>query len=616
MGGLAAVLAGSLCFVLLTKRVPFSSDQAVVGLMARDILAGVEHPIFYYGSTYAGTLESHILAVAFAVFGPTTTVYRGVMAVFVCLTAAGVFATTRRFFGRGASAIAGAYLALPPFFFVYRGLTSDGAYASAALVSVGVVAGALWQDERTRTGGRTAAPLAVLGFAAGVGFWVTPATLPVSAAALLWLVMGRTLAPLLRSVAILAAGAALGASPSLAWNATHEWASFTSREMGLHDPTALFRNLLTTATSTFAIVVGAARPLWTVDPGAPFPGAWPLVGLVLLMVLGIAFLEARRDRRVQLLLLVFALVLVAVSASHRFTPREPRLLVTLYAVLPPLLGISLWRVFQMTGRASRVAPAALALLLITNAGSLVKARVFDVDPITDLPEMVESAGVDRLYSRYGEAYYMAFHSRERILATPLSADDCVRIPRYERAVQAAASPGIALVSPEARCFETYLKERNSPFEVRWSDRMALFTKLPDETVELLRRARTLPLPSTGHKSTWSVLRHPDRLVEGAEALVAFEIRNDSPCDWTPAVHVGHWWRQNGKPAIEVPGRFFPDRLVRPGDSFRAEFTIRAPEAPGPWSVGYDLVQESVAWFGNEGGNPTVLPVHVEPSTRR
>src|SRR3970040_1364373 len=116
-------------------RVPFSSDQAVAAIMAEDILERGAHPVFTYGAHYAGTLEPHYLALVFAIFGASPLVFRGAMAVLVALAVVGVWATAREAFGDRAGFFAGLYLALGPSFFLYKGLTSDGAYASLLALS-------------------------------------------------------------------------------------------------------------------------------------------------------------------------------------------------------------------------------------------------------------------------------------------------------------------------------------------------------------------------------------------------------------------------------------------------------------------------------------------------
>ena len=101
--------------------------------MARHILEGHGHPVFYWGSTYGGTLESHLLVPLFAVVGATPEAFRAFYVLLWASFVAGATAFTGRFFGRLPGLAAAAYLAVPPFFLPYKVLTSDGAYASVAL---------------------------------------------------------------------------------------------------------------------------------------------------------------------------------------------------------------------------------------------------------------------------------------------------------------------------------------------------------------------------------------------------------------------------------------------------------------------------------------------------
>jgi len=48
--------------------IPFNSDEAVVGLMARHILIG-ERPAFFYGQAYMGSLDAYLVAMSFSIFG-------------------------------------------------------------------------------------------------------------------------------------------------------------------------------------------------------------------------------------------------------------------------------------------------------------------------------------------------------------------------------------------------------------------------------------------------------------------------------------------------------------------------------------------------------------------
>ncbi|MBN1146715.1 MAG: hypothetical protein JXA78_05630 [Anaerolineales bacterium] len=67
---LLALLAamGLKAWLVAAGWVPFNSDEAVVALMARHILAGAR-PVFFYGQAYMGSLDAFLVAGAFATFG-------------------------------------------------------------------------------------------------------------------------------------------------------------------------------------------------------------------------------------------------------------------------------------------------------------------------------------------------------------------------------------------------------------------------------------------------------------------------------------------------------------------------------------------------------------------
>src|SRR5262249_30710658 len=71
------------------------SDDATMGLMAKHILTRGEHPIFFYGQSYMGTIEAYLGALMFALFGVSqlavkcglVVLYAGFMAVMYALLA-------------------------------------------------------------------------------------------------------------------------------------------------------------------------------------------------------------------------------------------------------------------------------------------------------------------------------------------------------------------------------------------------------------------------------------------------------------------------------------------------------------------------------------------------
>src|SRR5438270_1745748 len=50
-------------------------DEAMVGIQAEHILRG-EHPIYYYGQAYMGSLEAYLMAILFVIAGPSAWMLR------------------------------------------------------------------------------------------------------------------------------------------------------------------------------------------------------------------------------------------------------------------------------------------------------------------------------------------------------------------------------------------------------------------------------------------------------------------------------------------------------------------------------------------------------------
>lgn len=57
------------------------SDESTMGLMAIHILRRGEHPIFFYGQAYMGSVEAHLAALLFAVFGVSLVALKGALVI-------------------------------------------------------------------------------------------------------------------------------------------------------------------------------------------------------------------------------------------------------------------------------------------------------------------------------------------------------------------------------------------------------------------------------------------------------------------------------------------------------------------------------------------------------
>ncbi|HEX9133089.1 MAG TPA: hypothetical protein VF844_12420, partial [Ktedonobacteraceae bacterium] len=74
---LIIVGAASLRFFLIAQGWPHSnSDEETMGIMAMHIAYNGEHPIFFYGQNYMGTLEAYCAAAFFQLFGASVFILR------------------------------------------------------------------------------------------------------------------------------------------------------------------------------------------------------------------------------------------------------------------------------------------------------------------------------------------------------------------------------------------------------------------------------------------------------------------------------------------------------------------------------------------------------------
>ena len=114
--------------------------------------------------------------------------------------------------------------------------------------------------------------------------------------------------------------------PVFVWNARHGWASFRAPEMAPAAGAGLLANAKGFFAESLPVLLGAARPHFTGDPHASFPGALAVVPVLVAVLLVPAAGVARRDRRVRLLFGALVALAAATVFAARLTPSEPRYL--------------------------------------------------------------------------------------------------------------------------------------------------------------------------------------------------------------------------------------------------------------------------------------------------
>ncbi|MBX3270249.1 MAG: hypothetical protein KF729_08305 [Sandaracinaceae bacterium] len=110
--------------------------------------------------------------------------------------------------------------------------------------------------------------------------------------------------------------------------------------------------------------------------------------------------------------------------------------------------------------------------------------------------------------------------------------------------------------------------------------------------------------------SFPLARDAFELFPGQDAAGEIVLRNTGYAAWMPGVtNLGTTQPRDGASALAGPDWLSPsraatvDRMVPPGETGTFRFTVRAPATPGDYPQFFTLVQESVAWFSDQGGPP-------------
>jgi len=164
---LAVALAARL-LLLASDAVSFHADEAVVGLMARHILAG-ERPTFFYGQAYMGSLDAWLVALGFRLLGDSVLTIRLVQSALYLLVVAAGFALAWRLSERiTVAVVAGLVLAVPPVNTALYTTATLGGYNETLLFGALIL---LLAYEVTHDHPRSWWRWGLLGLCAGLGWW-------------------------------------------------------------------------------------------------------------------------------------------------------------------------------------------------------------------------------------------------------------------------------------------------------------------------------------------------------------------------------------------------------------------------------------------------------------
>jgi hypothetical protein len=448
------VCVGVRLWYLTTPQATLDGDEAMTGLMARRILHG--HLYTYLADQhYNGALEQYPQALALAVLPDSAVTLRLVQVALAALVTALVYLVGAWMLPtRWHATLAALLFALGPFFNLWKGVRSHGAYGTAQVLGlVGLYCALRLRSRGEGEGeGDETRWLVAFGGVCGLALWASWSAAYLLLPAALWVLPSLARRP--RALLGMAGAAAAGYLPALTWAVAHRALPLLGGPQPDRTPAERLGGLLS---PVLRELVGVGyrdgRPGW------PLPLQYGAVGLLAVAYMvavwrrrrGLAdllTLRAAHRRPADLLLLVVPVtaVLYALSKYTWFTG-EPRYLFAAYPALA--LGLAALVPAPGTGRRwrARVPVAAGTALLVlvggTSVGQLVRHHG---EGPRDLPGCLTAAagalsaqGVRAVYANYWTGLPLQFYAGDRLLVGPVNGGRN-KFPEARRVLDAEPHP--------------------------------------------------------------------------------------------------------------------------------------------------------------------------------
>jgi hypothetical protein len=363
------------------------SDEAIVGLMAREMLHGHVWA-FFWGQHYAGTTETAAAALVFAVAGPSVAALKATAIGLCAVSCTLLWRVGRRVLDERSAQIAGLLLWVGPAAYVWFGTKTRGFYWATLALGLWALLSALRIDQE----GERRRDWIALGLAGGLGWWSSPAIAYFAVPAMLWLLVRRPAR--LRTLWPAVPAFLLGALPWLWHNVGHGFPSLDSPPQA--ENVGYVTGLGRLSWQVVPIVLGLRRPLsasWLVGGG----------GVYVVVLVVVAVTVARRSDRPGLVVLaVGAFPWIYAVFPGRWWVGEAR-----YALfLAPTL-------FLLLAWVARKAVFQAGLLAVFVALSVVGIRGLGSEEPRHLGADIGAlrrAGVHQAWAGYWTAHRLAFES--------------------------------------------------------------------------------------------------------------------------------------------------------------------------------------------------------------
>jgi 4-amino-4-deoxy-L-arabinose transferase-like glycosyltransferase len=475
---LLAVCAFTLAYRLLllfTIDAHAHYDEAIIGVMARNILALGERPLFFYGQNYGGggALEAYAAAGLFALFGESTLLLKLTPLLFSLAAIPLTYAVARRLHGLLAARLAILiFVTAPPT--LEWSLAARGGYIETVFFSILLfwMALPLFEEGRPHP-----ARAFAIGVAGGFAFYVFGLIAPALITLGLLMAMRRIS---WKSLGAAVLGVAAGAAPIVYDNIAHGFVNLRhlttpgSAAGGPLDAAARFASKLA---GLFTHDLAGFFTPW-IDDFAPSASAdsWIyVIAVVALVAVGAAASrhawsgwlrrarheDAERARYseapafLQVASFLYLAIYALAYAASRFAGLTPRYLLALYPMLAIAAAAGAAHLIASAGRGSRALGWSLAGALIAIGGVRAallprpaELREYNVvsrgDSTPALIAFLREHDIRIIFASPPIKWRTLWEGRETILASSqfLPQEDEFRYPRYGReAAQQAASRG-------------------------------------------------------------------------------------------------------------------------------------------------------------------------------
>ncbi|HUN35407.1 MAG TPA: hypothetical protein VMU95_25685, partial [Trebonia sp.] len=448
---LAVILAGGLqrWWAAAHPIGTLTSDGAVIGLMAQQLLHHGQLTAYMWGQSYGGSLEAAATAAVFAVAGTGTSQLLAATALSSGLCTLALWLAGRPIVGERAAQLAALAFWVWPASFLWRSVKPGGTYMIGLAITLCAV-GAL---TKIRPGNASWRRCGLAGVWCGLALWSSPMSLELLIPAALWLI------PAARRIGwralAMAGGALVGGFPGVVFGATHDWTN-------LHMP-GYQADLVTGALGRLRQFFPVEAPIamgvrvegslaWvggSAGETLALAGAVGLLGVACAAVVGGAPRCVLPVLTLTLLPVLYAFIPLA---DHDGQGRYALFGVPMAALL---LGVACERVGLITRLGPRLAGAAgLALACALGSAGLADepGRLLTTFPAPDVPMPANDSALRALltghqvtdaYAPYWMAYRVTFETGGRTLVTPYDLD---RYPPIAAAVEASPHPAYLFVT--------------------------------------------------------------------------------------------------------------------------------------------------------------------------